>query len=84
MAVTLFRTELEGIMAKELTPELEQVLEACKGVEKSSAGEFSYKWLRLEGNILHQSKLTQLVKLGYLRVNYNGIVRRGTPWYSVA
>lgn len=71
-------------MPMELTAELKQVLEACKRIAKSSAGEFSYKWLRLEGNTFHHSKLTQLVKLGYLRMNPNGIVSRGKGWYSVA
>jgi hypothetical protein len=71
-------------MTKELTTELREVLEACKRIEKSSAGEFSCKWLRLAGNRFRPSQLTQLVKLGYLRVKHNGIVSRGTAWYSVA
>lgn len=71
-------------MPKELTAELKEVLEACKRIEKSSAGEFSCKWLRLAGNRFRAAQLTQLVKLGYLRVNYNGIVSRGAAWYSVA
>ncbi len=71
-------------MTKELTTELKEVLDACKRIDKSSAGEFSCKWLRLAGYRFHHSRLTQLVKLGYLRVKYNGIISRGTAWYSVA
>jgi hypothetical protein len=71
-------------MPMELTDDLKEVWEVCKRIDKSSAGEFSYKWLRLEGHTFHHSKLTKLVKLGYLRVNSNGIVSRGTGWYSVA
>ncbi len=71
-------------MSTQISDELEPVLEACKAVPKSEVGEFSMKLLRSAGHRFHPSKLTQLVRLGLLTVQYNGIVRRGTAWYRVA
>jgi hypothetical protein len=71
-------------MSDQLDSELKPVLDACKAVRKSDDGEFSYKWLRLAGCAFHSSKLAQLVRLGYLIVQHNGITRRGTAWYRLA
>jgi len=70
-------------MRTQLNDELKPVFDACKQVVKSEDGEFSYKWLRLAGNTFHPSRLWQLVRLGYLAVSFNGVVRRGTAWYRV-
>jgi hypothetical protein len=71
-------------MPAELPEDLKPVLEACKSVPKSDTGEFSYKWLRSCGNTFHHSKLMQLVNRGFLAVEYNGIIRRGTAWYRLS
>jgi hypothetical protein len=71
-------------MGNELNDELKPVFEACQKVAKSDDGEFSMKWLRSAGHKFHWSKLKQLVELGYLAVNRNGIVRCGTAWYRIA
>ena len=64
--------------------ELIAALELCKAVRKTNDGEFSCKWLRAAGARFHHSLLTNLVEFGYLTVQYNGIVRRGTAWYKLA
>jgi hypothetical protein len=70
-------------MPEQLSDELKLVLQACVSIEKSENGEFSYKWLRLSGYTFHHSKLKQLAALGYLAVQYNGIIRRGKAYYRV-
>ena len=71
-------------MKAPLNSELATALAACQRVRKSDRDDFSFDWLRKEGCTFHHSRLTALVKLGYLTVEHNGIVRRGTAWYKLA
>jgi hypothetical protein len=52
-------------------------------VEKSERGDFSADWLRKAGMPVSTPLLRELVKLGCLSAEANGITQRGRLWYAV-
>jgi hypothetical protein len=60
-----------------------EALRRCVAVPKSGRNDFSADWLRKAGTPVPTPLLRELVKIGCLSAEPNGVTRRGRLWYTV-